>query len=72
MTTKPDRHDYRAHIPDSVTDNGMIQGRCATCKTVIYSTTTATTCHNAGEWMREINPHYYSWAEHPAEGDQGE
>lgn len=59
--------DYRAHISDTVTDMGLIEGTCSTCGIIIYSATTATTCHRAGSWMECLNPNYYSWADHPLE-----
>lgn len=63
-------NDYRAHIPETVTDMGHIEGTCSTCGKIIYSATTATTCHRAGNWMQSINPNYFSWADHPLEGPE--
>ena len=67
MTMK--EYDYRAHLSDTVSDSGMIEGTCSTCGKVLYSTTTATMCHRAGSWMRNPNPHAYSWLDHPMEDD---
>lgn len=53
--------DPYAHLPETVTDPGMIQGRCSSCGKVLYERTTATKCHDAGLWMKCPWPEAYPW-----------
>lgn len=58
-------NSYKAHIDSD--DSGPIEGRCSDCGKVIYATSPAKSCHDAGNWMQCANPHYYSFIDHPKE-----